>query len=167
MSRRYHSSLYKKIALWVFLSAIGLPIIAFLLSPLFGGFLILRAQMALYRQQGSWVSLSLLETATYTVDKRLANKLYWPTLSSCQETHIGLESLRNQNHLGAEEMNALVKQRCPQLHPWQRWLLYPTSRPRFHRIASFSLHRISASFLLLATSLWMFYLVGIMGWKHK
>lgn len=167
MSRRYHSSVYKKIALWVFLSAIGLPIIIFLLSPLLGGFLILWAQTALYRQEGSWASLSILETATYTVDKRLADKLYWPTLSSCKETHIGLESLKNQKHLGAEEMNALVKQQCPQLHPWQRWLLYPTSSPWFHRIASFALNRISASFLLLATSLLMFYVVGIIGWKHK
>lgn len=140
----------RKWLLLLVMYTLGLPVFFAVLAPPAAGSWILWHQYALYREQGRWHEFSLYGLATLTLDGNLAERLAWPGLAACE----GYQSVV----LGTEPSNAgpseSASRDCPQLGPWQSWLLHPTSYPVWHM-------RVERLFRSIPVSS-VFFLIGLM-----
>ena len=137
---------YKKAVLWPVVVCIGFPLygLAFCLAvlPLLLGGGLLFLQTYLYLQEGNWYSLSVLDVATHTVDRRLANEIGEPLLASCE----GLRGMLTPGGGGA-----LLRKPCAGLSPWQLWLFEPHSWLGLHEVLLPLLNLASIALLSLLT----------------
>ena len=164
--QRLPSAWYKKGFLSVVLVVLVLPVLLVLFSPLFAGGFVLWSQIALYSEEDNWSSFSVFEMATHTVDLRLADRLYWPALSSCKGAQSSLESVPQAKHLTTEERNAAVRKLCPELGRWQYWLLYPGSWTGPHKVLVAVLRVIPVSSLMFLAFLMVSYWLKFLGKTH-
>ena len=98
---------------------LGLPVFfAILIPPAIGGW-ILWHQYTLYREEGRWHEFSLYGLSTLTLNENLAARLGVPGLAACSA-------------YPPTVLPSVPSEECPQLGPWQSWLLHPTTYPQWH-----------------------------------
>ncbi len=111
---------------------------------LVSGALGLSLQVYLYLEDAKWYPFSLLDTATYNLEWKLADTMNLPQLASWREVHTVWD--------GGQAREAGL----PSMHPWQLWLAHPQSWYGLHKITATVLETFSVPFLLLlaGASLW-------------
>ena len=138
------SSFQKKLILIFAMIVLGLPVFLVLLVPPVAGAFILWHQFAAYRNDSRWRRFSVYEWGTATVDQDLAAKLGRPELASCNQFR---ESARSDSTSGAPTSEQIQRE-CPDLGPWQTWLLRPNTWLGLHRYLAPVLRFIPVSSLL-------------------
>ncbi len=129
-------------ALYLVPSLIHLLLIWLLLAS---GALGITLQGYLYLEEAKWYPFSLLDTATYNLEWKLADTMNLPQLASRREVHTAWD--------GGQAREAGL----PSMHPWQLWLAHPQSWYGLHKITAGVLETFSVPFLLLLAglSLWI------------
>ena len=129
-------------ALYLVPSLIHLLLIWLLLAS---GALGISLQGYLYLEEAKWYPFSLLDTATYNLEWKLADTMNLPQLASWREEHMVWD--------GGQAREAGL----PQMHPSQLWLAHPQSWYGLHKITAGVLETFSVPFLLLVVglSLWI------------
>ena len=153
----------RKFLLIVGMVVLGLPVFLVLLSPPLVGAWILWHQFALYENDARWRPFSVSEWVTYTVDQDLAENLGWPGLASCNQFRALAVSDSGGGVLDTEQM----PRGCPELGPWQSWLLKPTALFGWHRYLAPILQTIPISSLLFLLGLMVAYLLRFFGWRWR
>ena len=112
---------------------------------LVSGALGLSLQVYLYLEDAKWYPFSLLDTATYNLEWKLADTMNLPQLASWREVHRVWD--------GGQALEAGL----PPMYPLQLWLAHPQSWYGLHKITAGVLETFSVPFLLLVVglSLWI------------
>ena len=153
----------RKFLLIVGMVVLGLPVFLVLLSPPLVGAWILWHQFALYENDARWRPFSVSEWMTDTVDQDLAENLGWPGLASCSE----FQQIEVSDSGGGALTREQVQGGCPELGPWQSWLLKPTALFGWHRYLAPILQTIPISSLLFLLGLTVAYLLRFFGWRWR
>ena len=129
-------------ALFLVPSLIHLLLIWLLLAS---GALGISLQGYLYLEDAKWYPFSLLDTATYNLEWKLADTMNLPQLASWREEHRVWD--------GGQAPEAGL----PPMYPLQLWLAHPQSWYGLHKITAGVLETFSVPFLLLVVglSLWI------------
>lgn len=155
----------RKLLLILGMAVLGLPVFLVLLGPPLAGAWILWNQFALYRNDARWRPSSVFEWVTDTVDQDLAENLGWPGFASCSE----FQQIEVSDSGGGVLTREQVQRGCPELGPWQSWLLKPTALFGLHRYLAPILQTIPISSLLFLLGLIAAYLLGLIGggWRAR
>ena len=144
---------------------LGLPVFfAILVPPSVGGW-ILWHQYALYREEGRWHEFSLYRLATLTVDEGLTARLLWPGLAACTEYRSDVPSTGSSG----PDLSQAASEECPQLGPWQSWLLHPSVYPQWHTRAKGLLESIPVSSVFFLIGLLLSFVLQFFGmdWRFR
>jgi hypothetical protein len=160
MTQPPRSVWYKKLILLSFPLLLALPIILLPLSFLFGGIYVYWSQEDLSHEDGKWRPLSAFELVTHTVDERLAQRLYFPTLSACQGANARLASERDRQGMSATEPSGAIRELCPNMSPLQYWLLYTASLRGLHDVVAPALQAVPVSLVMVLAAAAIAYLLG-------
>ena len=160
---RLRDSSNRKWVLYLVMLVLGLPVVFVMLAPPFAGGWILWNQIALYRQDEGWREFSLFDLATGTVEPELAANIRWPGLAVCNEFR-GADTFGNAGRPPSGRDPT-----CPQLGPWQSWLLSPASFPEWHRRVAGAFRFVPVSSLLFLFGLMLSYLLRLFGadWRFR
>lgn len=155
------ASVSRKGLLLLVMYVLGIPVfLVMLIPPITGGWILLH-QYILYRTDERWHEFSLFEFATQTLDEELAGNLGWPELAACNRFR---EAVAPGPTAGGE-----VPEGCPQLSPWQSWLLHPAAYPEWHRRVERVLRAVPVSSVLFFFGLLLAFLLRLFGtdWKPR
>jgi len=153
----------RKLLLIVGMVVLGLPVFLVLLSPPLVGAWILWHQFALYENDARWRPFSAFQWVTDTVDQDLAENLGWPGLASCNQ----FRSLAFSDSSGGVLDTEQIQRRCPQLGPWQAWLLSPNALVGLRGYLAPILRFLPISSLLFLLGLIVAYLLRFFGWRWR
>jgi hypothetical protein len=144
---------------------LGLPVSVALLAPAGAGAWILWHQFAAYRTAARWRPFSVFEWATHTVDWDLAANLGRPELASCNE----FRATAGSDSTARVPTSEQIQRGCPDLSPWQAWLLSPTAWLGLHRYLAPLLRFIPVSSLLFLLGAIVAYLLRLIGleWRAR
>ncbi|MGH9784786.1 MAG: hypothetical protein ACRD88_11415 [Terriglobia bacterium] len=159
-----HSS-PKKLILAVAIVVLGLPVFVVLLAPPGVGAWILGHQFILYQKDARWRPFSIFEWGTHTVDQDLAASLRRPELASCNQ----FRELAGSDSAARVPTSEQIQRSCPDLGPWQAWLLSPNAWSGFHRYLAPVLRVIPVSSLLFLFGAIVAYLLRLVGleWRAR
>jgi hypothetical protein len=157
------SNLQKKLLLLTGMIVLGLPVFLVLLGPPLVGAWILWHQFALYENDARWRPFSVFQWVTDTVDQDLAENLGWPGLASCNQFRSPAVSDSDGGVFDIEQ----IQRECPELGPWQAWLLSPNALFGLRGYLVPVLRFIPISSLLFLLGLIAAYLLRFFGWRWR
>lgn len=153
------SSPPKKLILTVTMFVLALPVFVVLLIPTGAGAWILGHQFILYRSDAHWRPFSVFDWGTHTVDRDLAANLIRPELASCVE----FRERAGPDSKARVPTSEQIRQACPDLSPWQVWLLSPEAWFGLHRYLTPVLRFLPVSSLLFLMGAIVAYLLRLVG----
>jgi len=153
----------RKLILTFAMIVLGLPVFVVLLAPAGAGAWILGHQFILYQNDARWRPFSLFEWGTHTVDPDLAANLGRPELASCYE----FRATAGSDSTARVPTSEQIQRGCPDLSPWQAWLLSPTAWLGLHRYLAPALRFIPVSSLLFLLGAIMAYVLRLVELKWR
>ncbi|MBF8306099.1 MAG: hypothetical protein HW398_1287 [Acidobacteria bacterium] len=110
-----------------------------------------------------WRPFSVLEWATHTVDRDLAVNLGRPELASCNQ----FREIASSDSTARVPTSEQILRGCPDLGPWQAWLLSPNAWFGVHRYLAPVLRVTPVSSLLFLCGAVVAYVLRLVGMKWR
>ena len=153
----------RKLILTFAMIVLGLPVFVVLLAPAGAGAWILGHQFILYRNDARWRPFSVFEWGTHTMDRDLAANLGRPELASCNQ----FREIASSDSTARVPTSEQILRGCPDLGPWQAWLLSPNAWLGLHRYLAPVLRVTPVSSLLFLCGAVVAYVLRLVGLKWR